>query len=91
MRTPPSSCSPAPRGQPRDPDEGKKGGKLTVLSAGDVDYIDPGETYYTYGSASTNAIHAGSTRTSPATTLEARPGPRRRRCRRSPRTARPSR
>ena len=30
--------------------EGKKGGKLTVLSAGDVDYMDPGKTYYSYGS-----------------------------------------
>ena len=25
------------------PDEGKKGGKLTVLSGGDVDYMDPGK------------------------------------------------
>src|SRR5690349_12312188 len=32
----------------KDPAEGKKGGKLTVLSAGDVDYMDPGTTYYTY-------------------------------------------
>lgn len=30
------------------PGEGKKGGKLTMLSAGDVDYIDPGQTYYSY-------------------------------------------
>ena len=28
---------------------GKKGGTLTVLAAGDVDYIDPGETYYQFG------------------------------------------
>ena len=41
-RTSPSSSSPAPRRDNiADPDEGKKGGKLTVLSAGDVDYMDP--------------------------------------------------
>src|SRR5687767_4722874 len=31
------------------PVEGKKGGALTFLAAGDVDYIDPGQTYYTFG------------------------------------------
>ena len=40
-------------------DEGKKGGKLTVLSAGDVDYMDPGKTYYTYAIGIINAIHRG--------------------------------
>lgn len=29
--------------------EGKKGGKLTMLAASDVDYLDPGHTYYTSG------------------------------------------
>jgi peptide/nickel transport system substrate-binding protein len=29
--------------------EGKQGGELTVLSAGDVDYMDPGQMYYTFG------------------------------------------
>lgn len=29
--------------------KGVKGGKLTVLAAADVDYIDPGQTYYTFG------------------------------------------
>jgi peptide/nickel transport system substrate-binding protein len=29
--------------------EGKKGGTLTYLAAGDVDYLDPGQTYYTFG------------------------------------------
>ncbi len=29
--------------------EGKKGGALTYLAAGDVDYLDPGQTYYTFG------------------------------------------
>lgn len=41
------------------PDEGKKGGKLTVLSAGDVDYMDPQKTYYTYAIGIINAIHRG--------------------------------
>jgi peptide/nickel transport system substrate-binding protein len=31
------------------PVQGKKGGKLVALWAGDVDYIDPGETYYQMG------------------------------------------
>jgi len=38
---------------------GKKGGKLTVLSAGDVDYLDPQKTYYTYAIGVMNAIHRG--------------------------------
>ncbi len=28
---------------------GKKGGKLTQLGASDVDFLDPGQTYYTGG------------------------------------------
>ena len=31
------------------PGEGKKGGHLTALAAGDVDYVDPGQTYYAFG------------------------------------------
>ena len=31
------------------PTEGKKGGKLTQLGASDVDFLDPGQTYYTGG------------------------------------------
>jgi peptide/nickel transport system substrate-binding protein len=27
----------------------KQGGKITYLAAGDVDYVDPGQTYYTFG------------------------------------------
>ena len=42
-----------------DPAQGKKGGKLTVLSGGDVDYIDPGQTYYSYAIGIMNAIHRG--------------------------------
>jgi peptide/nickel transport system substrate-binding protein len=43
-----------------NPEEGgKKGGKITVLSAGDVDYMDPQKTYYTYAIGIINAIHRG--------------------------------
>jgi peptide/nickel transport system substrate-binding protein len=43
-----------------NPTEGaKKGGKITVLSGGDVDYMDPGKTYYTYAIGIINAIHRG--------------------------------
>ncbi len=31
------------------PGKGKKGGKVTFLAAADVDYLDPGQTYYTFG------------------------------------------
>ena len=31
------------------PVEGTKGGKVTFLAAADVDYLDPGQTYYTFG------------------------------------------
>jgi peptide/nickel transport system substrate-binding protein len=43
----------------QDPAQGKKGGKLTVLSGGDVDYMDPGQTYYVYTIGIMNAIHRG--------------------------------
>ncbi len=36
---------------------GKKGGKLTVLSGGDVDFMDPGKTYYSYAFGIMNALH----------------------------------
>src|SRR3954469_4444046 len=29
--------------------EGKQGGAVTYLAAADVDYLDPGQTYYTFG------------------------------------------
>jgi peptide/nickel transport system substrate-binding protein len=29
--------------------QGKKGGNLTYLAAGDIDYLDSGQTYYTFG------------------------------------------
>ena len=31
------------------PSGAKQGGHVTFLAAGDVDYIDPGQTYYTFG------------------------------------------
>jgi len=43
----------------RDPAQGKRGGKLTVLSAGDVDFLDPGKTYYVYTMGILNALHRG--------------------------------
>jgi peptide/nickel transport system substrate-binding protein len=43
----------------RDSAQGKKGGKLTVLSSGDVDFLDPGKTYYTYAIGILNALHRG--------------------------------
>ena len=30
------------------PDDAKKGGTLTVVAAGDVDYLDPGAAYYQF-------------------------------------------
>jgi peptide/nickel transport system substrate-binding protein len=38
---------------------GKKGGKFTILSAGDTDYMDPGKTYYSYGIGIQTAINRG--------------------------------
>jgi peptide/nickel transport system substrate-binding protein len=31
------------------PNKGKQGGDLTFLAAADVDYLDPGQSYYTFG------------------------------------------
>ena len=31
--------------------KGKKGGGVTFLAAADVDYLDPGQSYYTFGYA----------------------------------------
>jgi peptide/nickel transport system substrate-binding protein len=35
----------------------KKGGKLTMLASSDVDYVDPGHTYYTFGEMVTLATN----------------------------------
>jgi len=39
------------------PAKGKKGGKLTELSSSDVDYLDPGKTYYQFGYQVALATH----------------------------------
>jgi peptide/nickel transport system substrate-binding protein len=47
-----------PSGTPAAPTtEGKKGGRLTQLGASDVDYMDPGHTYYTQGYQVLRAIN----------------------------------
>jgi peptide/nickel transport system substrate-binding protein len=35
----------------------QSGGSVTVLAAGDVDYLDPGRTYYTFGYEVQMAVH----------------------------------
>lgn len=45
----------APAGQ--ELEEGKKGGKLLELSASDVDYLDPGHSYYQFGFQTIYAMH----------------------------------
>jgi len=37
--------------------EGKQGGDVTFLAAGDIDYADPGQTYYTFGFMVAGATH----------------------------------
>src|SRR4051794_30293663 len=44
-----SSSDSAPSANNGAPVQGKKGGKVTFLAAADVDYLDPGQTYYTFG------------------------------------------
>src|SRR5919112_829732 len=46
-----SEGGPGEAGNSGAPVEGKKGGKVTFLAAADVDYLDPGQTYYTFGYA----------------------------------------
>jgi peptide/nickel transport system substrate-binding protein len=41
------------------PGPGKKGGHLTALAAADVDYADPGETYYAFGYMIHYAVNRG--------------------------------
>jgi peptide/nickel transport system substrate-binding protein len=57
----------------QSPDEGEKGGKLTVLSGGDVDYMDPQKTYYSYAIGIINAIHRGLYAYPPGPELEPTP------------------
>ena len=61
-----------------DPTEGgKKGGKFTILSSGDVDYMDPGKTYYSYGSDGSERDQPRSVRLHARRHVQARAGPRR--------------
>src|SRR5918998_811991 len=53
--------------------DAKKGGKLTVLSGGDVDYMDPQKTYYSYAIGIINAIHRGLYAYPPGESLEPTP------------------
>jgi peptide/nickel transport system substrate-binding protein len=57
----------------QDPGQGKKGGKLTVLSGGDVDYMDPQKTYYSYAIGIMNALHRGLYAYPPGPELEPTP------------------
>jgi len=43
-----SSSTSAGTSGPQTVPTGKKGGTVTVLSSGDVDYMDPGQAYYTF-------------------------------------------
>jgi peptide/nickel transport system substrate-binding protein len=46
----------APRNGDGAPAKATPGGKLTVLSAYDVDFVDPGRTYYAYGFMVSSAV-----------------------------------
>src|SRR5687767_10875266 len=46
-----SEGGPGEAGNTGAPVKGHKGGKVTFLAAADVDYLDPGQTYYTFGYA----------------------------------------
>lgn len=54
-------------------DSGTKGGKLTMLSASDVDFLDPGKTYYTFGFEVGDAIGRQLYRFNPDTPDKASP------------------
>jgi peptide/nickel transport system substrate-binding protein len=56
-----------------DLETGERGGKITMLSAGDVDYLDPGKTYYTYSIGLVNGLHRGLYYYMPGNTEEPRP------------------
>jgi len=40
-------------------DQRKRGGTLRLISSGDVDSVDPGQTYYSFGFQIANAVHRG--------------------------------
>jgi peptide/nickel transport system substrate-binding protein len=43
-----SGAAPAATVAPETANEGKRGGDITFLAAGDVDFLDPGQTYYQF-------------------------------------------
>jgi peptide/nickel transport system substrate-binding protein len=55
------------------PGQGKKGGHLVALAAGDVDYVDPGETYYAFGYMVHYAVNRGLYSYGPGDTEKPRP------------------
>ena len=71
------------------PDDAQEGGELTVLAAGDIDYMDPGAAYYQFTYMVTWRPSARCSAGS-RTTQGADAGPGRRRAARSPTTARRS-
>ena len=53
-----AACGGDDSGTSADPGTtGKQGGKLTYLAAGDIDYLDPGQSYYTFGFMVGNAVN----------------------------------
>ena len=56
----------------RGPDDAQQGGDLTVLAAGDVDYIDPGAAYYQFTYMVTSATQRASRPTRPTTSRSRR-------------------
>ena len=78
-------------GAPADADVLRvEGGTLKILSAGDVDHIDPGQAYYSFSYEITTADAAARSSTRSPATIDAPARPGRRACRRSRKTARPS-
>jgi peptide/nickel transport system substrate-binding protein len=55
------------------PGEGKKGGHITALAAGDVDYVDPGQVYYAFGYMVHYAVNRTLYSYGPGDTLKPRP------------------
>ncbi len=55
------------------PSDAQQGGDLTVISASDVDYIDPGAAYYQYTYMVTSATQSGLEAYAPADVEEATP------------------
>jgi peptide/nickel transport system substrate-binding protein len=53
--------------------EGKQGGAVTFLAAGDVDFLDPGQTYYTFGYMVQYAVNRPLYSFSPDNTETAKP------------------